>query len=113
VRRTDRGLSIEGTRITLYAMMDHLKAGWSPERIRDWYNLSQVQIQDVLDYLNANRDEFEAEYEHRLRNAEIVEEYWRAYNQAHLEKVAQLPPPPGRKAAWAKLQERKQRWLSN
>jgi uncharacterized protein (DUF433 family) len=113
VRRSDRGLSIEGTRITLYAMMDHLKAGWSPEQIRDWYNLSQVQIQDVLDYLNANRDEFEAEYQQRLRNAEIVEEYWRANNRAHLEKVAQLPAPPGRKAAWAKLQERKQRWLSN
>lgn len=113
VRRADRGLTIEGTRITLYSIMDHLKTGWSAERIRDWYKLSQEQIQDALDYLDANRDAFEAEYEKRLRNAEIVEEYWRAYNQTHLEKVSQLPAPPGREAVWTKLQERKQRWPSN
>jgi len=32
--RTSRGLSIAGTRITLYQVMDYVKAGWPPELIQ-------------------------------------------------------------------------------
>ena len=35
VVRTSRGLSIAGTRITLYQIMDYLKANEPPEVIRD------------------------------------------------------------------------------
>lgn len=111
-RRSDRGLSIAGTRITLYTIMDHLKAGWSPEQIRDWYELTDEQVAGALDYIEANRDTFEAEYRQVLEEAEIVEQYWRALNREHLKRVAQLPPPPGQEAAWLKLQERKKRWRS-
>lgn len=107
VRRSDRGLAIADTRITLYTLMDHLKAGWTPRQMQDWYDLTAEQIQDALDYIEANREEFEVEYQRRLKDAEILEQYWRAYNQSHMERVAQLPPPPGREAAWTKLQERK------
>lgn len=31
--RTERGLTSAGTRITLYDVMEHLKAGWTPKLI--------------------------------------------------------------------------------
>ena len=34
VVRTDRGLSIAGTRMTLYQIMDYLKAEWPPKLIQ-------------------------------------------------------------------------------
>ena len=35
VIRTSRGLSVAGTRITLYIITDYIKAGWTPKLIRD------------------------------------------------------------------------------
>jgi hypothetical protein len=35
VVRTSRGLSVAGTRITLYSIMDCVVAGWPPKLIRD------------------------------------------------------------------------------
>ena len=37
--RTERGLTIAGTRITLYDVMDHLVAGWTPKLILNWLPL--------------------------------------------------------------------------
>ena len=42
--RTSRGLSIAGTRITLYQVMDYVKAGWPSELIQHWLDLSEKQI---------------------------------------------------------------------
>ncbi len=36
VVRTDMGLSIAGTRITLYDVMDYFKKDWPPELIQYW-----------------------------------------------------------------------------
>ena len=36
--RTERGLTIAGTRITLYDVIDHLKAQYPPKFIRDVFN---------------------------------------------------------------------------
>ena len=51
VTRTSRGLSIAGTRITLYSIMDYIKAGWPPKLIRDWLNLTDKQIDKVMNRL--------------------------------------------------------------
>ncbi len=53
VIRTSRGLSIAGTRITLYSIMDYLHAGWPPHLIRDEFNLTDQQINDVMEYIEA------------------------------------------------------------
>ena len=37
---TERGLTIAGTRITLYDVMDFLKAQYPPKLIRDKFNLN-------------------------------------------------------------------------
>ncbi|MCP4109040.1 MAG: DUF433 domain-containing protein, partial [Desulfobacteraceae bacterium] len=63
VVRTSRGLSIAGTRITLYQIMDYVKAGESPEYIRDMFRLTIKQTADVMEYIQTNYDEVEKEYQ--------------------------------------------------
>jgi uncharacterized protein (DUF433 family) len=43
VQRADRGLTIAGTRITLYQIMDSLKAGYPPEEVRDDFGLTLLK----------------------------------------------------------------------
>jgi uncharacterized protein (DUF433 family) len=107
VVRTSRGLSIAGTRITLYSIMDYIKAGWPSHLIRDWLDLTDEQIEDVLNYIEAHREEVEAEYQLVLQQAEENERYWREYNREHLAKIAAMPPKPGQEEVWAKLQAAK------
>ena len=56
VIRTSRGLSIAGRRLTLYSIMDYLQAGWPPHLIRDEFNLTDTQMTDVMEYIEAHRD---------------------------------------------------------
>lgn len=107
VVRTGRGLSVAGTRITLYSIMDYIQAGWPSDLIGDWLNLTDKQMNDVLDYIEANREEVEADYQLVLEQAQETEKYWREQNREHLAKIAKLPPKPGMEKAWAKLQARK------
>ena len=51
VTRTSRGLSVAGTRVTLYSIIDYLKDGWPPHLIRDEFNLTDTQITDVRAYI--------------------------------------------------------------
>lgn len=110
VTRTERGLTIAGTRITLYDVMAHLKNEWPPHLIQDWFNLSERQIEGALAYIEANREEVEAEYRQVLQEAAETERYWRERNQEHLATVAALPPKPGQEEIWAKLEARKAKW---
>ncbi|NCS05060.1 MAG: DUF433 domain-containing protein [Microcystis aeruginosa G13-11] len=52
--RTERGLTIAGTRITLYDVIDLLKADYPPKLIRDTFNLTDAQIDAALSYIEAN-----------------------------------------------------------
>jgi len=111
VVRTERGLSIAGTRITLYSIMDYLQAGWPTERIRDRLHLTDTQIADVMAYIEAQRATVEAEYQLVLQQAEENRHYWEARNRDRLTQLAAQPPPPapGQEAIRAKLQAQKSR----
>src|SRR6266542_3737218 len=67
VIRTERGLTIAGTRITLYLVMDYIKAEWPPRLIQHWLDLTDTQIAGVMEYIDRHRDEDEAEYQIVLR----------------------------------------------
>jgi len=109
VVRTSRGLSIAGTRITLYNVMDYLKAGWQPKLIQDWLNLSDKQIDEVMDYIEAHKDEVEAEYQEVIKTAEENRQYWEERNRERFDKIAKLPPKPGQEKIRAKLQAAKEK----
>lgn len=106
VVRTSRGLTIAGTRITLYSIMDYIKADWPPKLIQDMFNLTDPQLTDVLSYIETNREDVEAEYQIVLQKAEKNRHYWTEYNREHLEKVAAMPHKPEHKEVWEKLRTR-------
>lgn len=107
VVRTSRGLSIAGTRITLYDVMDYVKADWPPKLIQHWFNLSNTQITDVMQYITSHRDAVEAEYQQVLQQADEHRAYWEERNRERLDRIAMLPPKPGQEAAIEKLRARK------
>jgi uncharacterized protein (DUF433 family) len=86
--QTPRGLSVAGTRITLYDILDYVHAGWPPHQIAAWLKLSAEQVQAALDYIGAHRPEVERQYQEVLRAAESHRAYWERLNrsrQAELE----------------------------
>ncbi len=103
VVRTSRGLSIAGTRITLYSIMDYLNAGWAPPTIRDWLGLSDEQVRDVLSYLAAHRDAVEREYAQVVRQAEEQRQFWEQKNRDRLAQGPVSPETPEQTALRAKL----------
>lgn len=104
VIRTERGLSIAGTRITLYDIMDYVTAGWPPGLIRDRLELTDQQITESLAYIDQHRAEVEAEYQTVLQTAQDIRHYWEERNQERLAQIAAQPPKPGQEAIRQKLQ---------
>ena len=109
VVRSSIGLSIDGTRITLYDIMDYLKADWPPRLIQDWLDLTDRQIEGALAYIDDNRTRVEAEYAQVLKHAEDTRRYWEERNRERLEQIAKLPPTPGTETIREKLTEWKAR----
>ena len=108
VRRRDRGLCVRGNRITLYLIKDFLNDGWPPHLVQDQLLLTEEEMQNVLDYIAANRESFEAEYADVVRQAAERERYWRARQEALQKRLDERsgPPPnlsPEQAAAWARL----------
>jgi uncharacterized protein (DUF433 family) len=102
--RTERGLTIAGTRITLYDVMDHLAAGWPPKLILNWLPLTEEQLNEALSYIDTNRAAVEAEYQTVLQATQEMREYWEDKNRERLAQIAKLPPKPGQEEVYAKLQ---------
>jgi len=103
VVRSSRGPVIAGTRITLYDVLDYLAANWPPDLIRDWFDLTDRQIADVMDYIEKNRVQVEAEYRLILQEAEEIRRYWEARNRERFAQIAIQPPKPGQEEIRAKL----------
>jgi phage terminase Nu1 subunit (DNA packaging protein) len=103
VVRTERGLSIAGTRITLAGVMDYVTEGWPPKLIRDWLNLTDEQIDGVMHYIATHRAEVEEEYRQVLADAEEERQYWETRNQEQAARLATLPPGSDNPEARAKL----------
>ena len=76
VRRTDRGLCLAGRRVTLYLIMDYLKAGWPPHLIRHWLDLSEAEMHHAVQYIEIYCTAFEAEYAKVVQQAQAREQDW-------------------------------------
>ncbi len=105
--RTERGLTIAGTRITLYDVMDYLKAQYPPKFIRDAFNLTDAQIHAALAYIEAHQTEVEAEYQEILKAAEETRQFWEQRNRERFARIAATPSRPDYEAVRTKLQERR------
>ena len=105
--RTERGLTISGTRITLYDILDYLNAGWTPKLLRGWLYLTEEQLNIALSYINKHRNEVEAEYQTVLQTAQEIREYWEEKNRERIARIAAMPPKPGQEAIRAKIKVHK------
>ena len=103
VVRTERGLTVSGTRLTLYLLEDHFKAGWPNELVQNWFRLSDQEIADVVGYIAAHRAAFEAEYQQVLAQADANRQYWEERNRERFERLKHEPPTPEQAARRAKL----------
>lgn len=105
--RTERGLTISGTRITLYDIMDYLNAGWTPKLLRGWLYLTEDQLNTALSYIKEHRNEVETEYQTVLQTAQEIREYWEEKNRERIARIAAMPPKSGQEAIRAKIQAHK------
>jgi uncharacterized protein (DUF433 family) len=105
--RTERGLSIAGTRITLYDVMDYVIEKYPPKFIRAMLDLTDEQVTAALNYIETNRAEVEAEYHLVLQEAEELRQYYEEQNHDRIARIAAKPPKPGTEAIRAKLQARR------
>jgi hypothetical protein len=113
IARTERGLVIAGTRLTLYAIQAFINyEGGAPTSamIRERFLMTDEQVAEVLAYIDANRAEFEAEFQEVLREAEELRRYYEERNRDLLARVAALPPKPEQEAARAKLAALRSEW---
>jgi uncharacterized protein (DUF433 family) len=101
---TEQGLTISGTRITLYDVIAHLKAGWAPKLILHWLPLTEEQLQVALTYIEEHHIEVEAEYQAILQTNQEIREYWDNKNRDRLAQIAKLQPKSGQEEIYAKLQ---------
>lgn len=101
--RTERGLTIAGTRITLYDVMDYVTEQYPPKFIRAMLSLTEEQVSSALSYIDAHRAEVEAEYQDLLKEAEELRQYYEEQNRDLIAHIAAKPPRPGTEAIRAKL----------
>ncbi|MEQ9000075.1 MAG: DUF433 domain-containing protein [Coleofasciculus sp. B1-GNL1-01] len=110
VIRTERGLVIAGTRITVYQFMDYIYGGYARSLIRQHFpQITDEQFEAAMSYIETNRAEVETEYQMVVKNDEEIRQYWEKQNRECFAQIAKLPPPPGQETAWAKLQAAKAR----
>jgi uncharacterized protein (DUF433 family) len=101
--RTERGLTITGTRITLYDVMDYVTAQYPPKFIQGLFELTEQQLGTALAYIESNRAEVEAEYQQVIMETEALRQYYEEQNRERAAQIAKQPPKPGSEAAWEKL----------
>jgi uncharacterized protein (DUF433 family) len=101
--RTERGLTISGTRITLYDVMDYVKAQYPAKFIQGLFELTDEQINAALSYIELNRDAVEVEYAQVVRENEELQAYYANQNRDRLISTA-AKIKTGNEAAWKKLQ---------
>lgn len=105
VVRTERGLTVKGTRLTLYHIMDYVRAGCSRAELLEWFpQITAAELEDILDYIETNRAEFEAEYEAVVKRDEEIRQYWEERNRDRVKPIDPDTLSPERRALWEKLQ---------
>ena len=105
--RTERGLTIAGTRITLYDVMDYVTALYPPKFIQGLFDLTEEQINAALTYIETHPEETKAEYQIVLKEAEELRLYYEEKNRDLITRLASQSPKPGQEAVRAKLQAAK------
>ena len=108
VIRTEAGLTVKGSRLTLYYIMDALREDNSLKNVRDIYELTDEEMLDILDYIHLNKDEVETEYQQVLKSSEEDRKYWQEKNQGLMDMTYQQ-----REVVRTKIREWREQYHAN
>jgi uncharacterized protein (DUF433 family) len=111
--RTERGLAIAGTRITLYDVMDYVTENYPPKFIRAMLGLTDEQVAAALFYIETHRAEVETEYQFILKEAEELQQYYEEENRDRVTRIAAKSSKLGKEAIRAKLEAEKARLMTS
>ena len=65
-----RGPEVEGTRVTVYRIMDFVREDSPADRIANELHLTAEQVRVALDYIAVHRSDVEAEYDQILQRVQ-------------------------------------------
>ena len=86
--RTERGLTVAGTRVTLYDILEYLTDGWAHDDLCALFGLSALQLDVALTYIERHLETVEAEYRDVVRQAEASRRHWEEHNRERLAQIA-------------------------
>lgn len=64
-----RGPEIEGTRITVFDVMDYYTVGWHHSQIAMLFLLSSAQVLEAIRYIEDHREQVDAEYQRMVERS--------------------------------------------
>jgi len=91
VSRTERGLVVTGTRITLYEILDYRVAGWTLDRMADQLSLEKGVLTETLAWMDENRDLAARESEEVNARSRENRAYWEQRNSDRLASLSAGP----------------------
>ncbi|MDJ0661227.1 MAG: DUF433 domain-containing protein [Crocosphaera sp.] len=110
--RTERGLTIAGTGITLYDVMDYITEQYPPKFICAMLSITDEQLISALSYIDDHRAEVEIEYQNVLKEAEELQQYYEQENHDLIAKITTKPPEPTTEEIRAKLRAERAKFES-
>lgn len=97
VVRTERGLVIAGTRVTLYLLVDYVLAQWPAHLIAEELRISPAQAEAALAYIQEHKALVLAEYLQVLQQNEELRRYYFERQRALRARIQSLPETPQRR----------------
>ncbi len=110
---TARGPSLAGTRITVYSVLDLIKAKRSKRYIEQMMRLTPEQVDAVFTYVEKHKEEVERDYAEILRRNEELRLRYEAQNRARSRFPAEMPWEERRKLMLERLAQLNQTEVRN
>ena len=101
ILETDSGLQISESRVMLFDVMEVHDAGDSIYEIAQTFNLTPLQVQTAVDYIETHRIALEPEFAKAIQARDELEAYYRKQNEEVWARIAQAPMTPERAAFYA------------
>ncbi len=105
---TPRGPSLAGSRITVYSVMDLIKAGRSKRYIEQMMLLTPEQVNAVFEYVEQHKEEVERDYAEILRRSDQLRLRYEEQNRARSPFPPEMPWEERRKLMLERLAQIKQ-----
>lgn len=113
ILETDSGLQISESRVMLFDVMEAYDEGDSIYQIAQAFNLTPLQVQIAVEYIEAQRTTLEPEFAKAIQLRQEREAYYRKQNEAVWEKIANAPMTPQRAAFYALLEKNRREACEN